>query len=198
MKRNTKDEHCDCMCHREGAIVRHIISCCDLCYQKFLTPDSVLIESAYKFLLEGLEEKKTNIEATKDSKKRIFKVGLDVHGIASNDPEFFSALSKLIIDAGWELHVISGRSLKKGLEEELEQYKISYTHIFSIVDYHEKQGTSIRYDENGGPWIDNEAWNRTKGDYCEREQIDFHLDDSDIYGKYFSTSFAQAIIKKRK
>lgn len=195
MKNNTKEKHCDCHCHREGMECRHMFPCCDLYYQKFLTPDGSLIESAYTFLLTDLEEK---VPSKKDSKKRKFKFGLDIHGIANTDPEFFSEYSKMIVDRGHELHIITGRSEKKGAKKELKDYNISYTHFFSIVDYHEKKGTDIRYDENGGPWIDNEAWNRTKGEYCEREKIDFHLDDSDVYGKYFNTSFAQAIIKKRK
>lgn len=57
------------------------------------------------------------------------------------------------------------------------------------MDYHEKLGTKINYDKNGDPWIDPELWDKTKAEYCQREKITLHIDDSPVYGKHFKTPF---------
>jgi hypothetical protein len=64
-----------------------------------------------------------------------------------------------------------------------------------LADYHKEKGVELLYDDNGNPWIDDETWNQTKAEICEKENIDFHIDDSPIYGKYFKTPYAQIIIK---
>ena|ERR1035437_1038883 len=130
-------------------------------------------------------------------KKRL-KFSFDIHGVIDHYPEMFAELSRIIVEAGHSMYICTGKHLKDGVEKELKDCGITYTHLFSIADYHKEKGTAIRYDEKETPWIDDEMWNRTKGDFCEREQIDFHLDDSAVYGKYFTTPFAHAIIKKRK
>lgn len=33
-------EVCDCDCHRVDMIVRHIVACCDVCYQQYITADN--------------------------------------------------------------------------------------------------------------------------------------------------------------
>ena len=62
---------------------------------------------------------------------------------------------------------------------------INYTHFFSIVDYQEKMNHNVTWDENGQAWIEINAWNKTKGDYCLEHGIDVMFDDSDEYNKYF-------------
>jgi len=113
------------------------------------------------------------------------KVGIDLHGTIDSDPEYFSRLIKILReDVDSEIHITTG--IKGTLaKEKLEKLGIDYDHLFSITDYHESIGTEITYDENDEPWIDEETWNRTKGDYCEREQIAFHIDDTEAYGKHF-------------
>ena len=51
-------------------------------------------------------------------------------------------------------------------------------------------------DEKGRPWMDDDIWDRTKGDYCKKHQIDFCIDDTERYGDYFETPFAFMKIKK--
>ena len=46
------------------------------------------------------------------------------------------------------------------------------------------------FDEQGRPWVDDELWNKAKGEYAKREGLDLVLDDTEIYKKYFETSFA--------
>lgn len=122
------------------------------------------------------------------------KIGIDIHGVCNKAPKFFSELSRLFVEAGHDIIVITGRMESHGAIEELNELGISYTKFFSIIDYHIKKGSNVTFDENGNPWICDELWNSTKSEICEIENIDFHIDDSSIYGQYFKTPYAQIII----
>ena len=61
--------------------------------------------------------------------------------------------------------------------------------MFSISDYHKEIGTHMWYDNNSEPWVDDLDWDKTKGEYCERNNIDLHIDDTKRYGDYFKTKF---------
>lgn len=123
------------------------------------------------------------------------KIGLDIHGVCDTNPEFFKEMSRLFVDAGHEVIIITGKMKSHGAIDEIKNLGISYTKFFSIADYHKEKGVELLYDDNGNPWIDDETWNQTKAEICEKENIDFHIDDSPIYGKYFKTPYAQIIIK---
>lgn len=124
----------------------------------------------------------------------IVKLGLDLHGVISANPKFFSALSKALVKAGNEVHIITGSHSVEILDE-LKKYDIEYTHLFSIADHHKAKGTIMWYDDNKTPWIDKKLWDMTKAEYCEKEGIHFHLDDSDVYGEHFKTPYAKISVK---
>jgi hypothetical protein len=128
------------------------------------------------------------------NKKPTIKVGLDLHGVISANPKFFSHMSKALILTGAEVHIITGSHSIEILGE-LKKYDVKYTHLFSIADHHRSIGTKMWYDENKTPWIDKGMWEMTKAEYCEKEGIDFHFDDSDIYGEYFKTPYAKISVK---
>ena len=115
------------------------------------------------------------------------KLGIDIHGTIDACPEFFSKFTKQCHDIGVEIHITTGVKITQEVIDQLKEWEVEYDCLFSITDYHESIGTKIDYDERG-PWIDEETWNRTKGDYCEREGIDVHIDDSPLYGKYFKNT----------
>lgn len=124
------------------------------------------------------------------------KIALDIHGVCDVNPKFFSELSKLFIQADHEIHILTGKRVSDGALEELEELGISYTHFFSIADYHISKGTKMWEDEKGNPWLEGEIWDRTKGDYCKENEIDFCIDDTERYGNYFTTPFSFIKIKK--
>ena len=129
---------------------------------------------------------------------RKLKIGFDIHGVIDDKSDVFSALSKILVDSGNEVHVITGSFRTDELEREIkEKHNISYTHFFSILDYHKELGTKIEYDEDGQAWIEGELWDKTKAEYCQRVGIDLHLDDSDSYGDYFLTPYARFYTKDR-
>jgi hypothetical protein len=118
------------------------------------------------------------------------KIGLDFHGVINYMPEFFSFFTKAIIDSGGEVHIITGGLYPEEMEL-IEKYDIKYTKIFSIREYHKEKGTPTfdNHPVHGFPMVSNEEWDKTKGEYCEREGIDLHIDDTMQYQKNFTTPF---------
>lgn len=117
------------------------------------------------------------------------RIGLDFHGVIDAEPELFSKFTQECIKNGWEIHILTGQEDTPELRETIKNYGIHFTHFFSITTYHKELGTKITYDEKGNPWMDESVWNRTKAIYCYSYDIDIHIDDSDIYGKYFDTTY---------
>jgi hypothetical protein len=128
------------------------------------------------------------------------KIGLDLHGIINTHPVFFAELSKLFVEAGHEIHVLTGSHLVDSkIPEELEKYGIKYTHLFSIADYHRENKTNgMWYDTNGDPWVTDEEWDRTKSEYCKRHDISFCIDDTARYANHFETPFGYMSIQMNK
>jgi len=117
------------------------------------------------------------------------RIGLDQHGVLDNIP-FFKVVSELLVEAGHEVHIITGREWKK-IKNELYQNDIyegtHYTHHFSITDHLLELGEDVRWEDENNPWFDDIAWNKVKGEYCEKHKIDIHFDDSEEYAPFFKT-----------
>lgn len=121
-----------------------------------------------------------------------FKIGLDLHGVVTDMPEFFSFFTKAMISAGAEVHIITGGATEDD-KKLLEEYDIRYTHFFSIVDHHRKIGTPTfgKHPKYGFDMISDEEWDKTKADYCREYNITLHIDDTLIYNNYFTTPFCR-------
>lgn len=113
------------------------------------------------------------------------KIAIDIHGAIDVYPRFFSWLTKTLHFLGVEIHITTGVVDSWDLRLQLGQWGIRYDYLFSITSYHKLIGTPIRWDEDGDPWIEETAWNRTKGDYCHRKRINYAIDDTIAYKKYF-------------
>lgn len=116
------------------------------------------------------------------------KFAFDVHGVIDSHPEAFSVIIDSLLQCGHEVHILTGRAYKPA-ERELKNMGIKYTTLFSITDYHESIGTSVEYEDEDNPWIDDELWDRTKADYCREHNIDICFDDTERYAQHFSTPF---------
>jgi len=112
------------------------------------------------------------------------KIGLDIHGVISRKPEMFAVFSRTLLDAGHEVHVITGSALDHA-RKELADYGIEYSHLFSITDHHILMGTEKTHLEEGRPCFSPRIWDKTKAEYCKEVGIHLHLDDSLEYAKYF-------------
>lgn len=127
-----------------------------------------------------------------ESNSKRIKIGCDIHGVIDSLPEVFAFLSKAVVDAGGEFHVLTGSKVEQA-KEELKKYNITYTHLFSIQEYHEELGTPTKgtHPKYGFPMIDDHEWDLTKGDYCRKHNISLHIDDTLIYNDNFTTPFAR-------
>ena len=123
------------------------------------------------------------------------KVGLDIHGVIDTYPDLFSYISERLIRCKWEVHIITGQEKEKALPQVLEA-KVSYTHFYSIVDYHREQGTHMWQDEKGTWWMGPDYWLSSKGDYCKREEIDVHFDDSVEYAQFMPETCNFVLVSK--
>ena len=64
---------------------------------------------------------------------------------------------------------------------------ICFTEVRSVLDYHRSIGTKIWEDDNG-LWMDNDTWNRTKGEFAKELDLDIHFDDTKRYFEYFPST----------
>jgi len=118
-------------------------------------------------------------------------ISFDYHGVCDANPMIFSLLTKVLMDSGNDVYIITGRMKKDNLEKDLIELGISFTRIFSIIDYNVDKGNPVRFDEKGEPWIEDELWKKTKAEICREQKVDLHIDDSDDYEKYFTTPYAR-------
>jgi len=124
----------------------------------------------------------------------MFKLGLDFHGVIDKYPELFSVLSNLVFGTGNKVYIITGHKDTPELRTDLEKYGIKYNEIISIIDYHERIGSHVWYDERG-PWIDADLWNVGKAELCKKYDINLMIDDSEMYGQYFTGKTKYLLLK---
>lgn len=131
----------------------------------------------------------------------MYKLGLDIHGVITDDKDSLKWLANAVTFMKGEVHIISGPPIKV-IMEELRQLgftkDVHYTHVFSIVDHNIAIGSNVTFDENGHAWTDEYTWDKTKADYCLREGINLHIDDSDQYGYFFKTPYARFFSKNKR
>lgn len=128
-----------------------------------------------------------------DRKNRghIIKIGIDIHGMIDNNPDFFATLTTTLVENGHQVFIMTGSEITQALIAELRGYGIMWTHLFSIADYYKnKPDVQMWRDEQGRPWVDKVLWNKAKGQYAAEQGLDLVLDDSQEYAEYFTTSFA--------
>lgn len=114
------------------------------------------------------------------------KFGFDIHGVLDTYPEVYGAMTQALVAAGHEVHVITGAVWTQKENDRLKGFGIEWTHFFSITTYHEELGDVEVKWVDGKPYMDADAWNCTKADYCRDNNICWLIDDSPVYGKYFS------------
>jgi len=117
------------------------------------------------------------------------KIGLDLHGTIDHCPDFFSILSELFVSNGGEVHIITGSRETDEVHEELKELGIVYTDFFSITDQLLFEGLEHTINEDGTYNFDSDKWDAVKGAYASLVELDFHIDDTAIYGDYFKTPF---------
>jgi len=124
------------------------------------------------------------------------KLGLDFHGIIDAYPEQFAAIATGIMATGGDVYIITGNPNTEAFKAELSACGFhlgsQYNHIFSIQAYLEQKKCEYIIDSHGNKSFDPVLWNGAKGEYCKINDIDLHIDNDSIYGKYFETPFLLA------
>jgi len=122
------------------------------------------------------------------------KLGLDIHGVIDSNPKSFAFMSQSVISNNGEVHIITGGSWTTELENQLKDYGIRWTSHFSVYDYLLDSGIdsigTIQFpDGTIQEKFDYDLWDTIKAGYCKSNKIDLHIDDTEVYSKYFTTPF---------
>lgn len=115
------------------------------------------------------------------------KIGIDFHGVMNVHPDFFRELAAEALQDGIKVYIISGGP-REVIRRYLEERQIKYTELWCIYDYFE-QCSEIEYLPDGSFHVDDRLWNAAKAEFCKKENICLHIDDSMIYGRDFSTPY---------
>lgn len=115
------------------------------------------------------------------------KIGVDFHGVINTNPMFFKKFCELAIKQNIEVHIVSGGP-REDIIEFLTLHQIKYDYLWCIYDYFEAK-EEVVYGSDGSFHVEDEAWNEAKALYCRQNNINVQIDDSLIYGKYFTTPY---------
>lgn len=114
------------------------------------------------------------------------KIGLDYHGVIDNNPDYFADVCREAHNRGHLIYVISGAP-KAAITSKLQSSQMPYDFVFSILDYCLVMG-KIEQTATGIMINDND-WNKAKAEFCKRDNIDLHIDDSTIYCRFFDNRY---------
>ena len=116
-----------------------------------------------------------------------YKIGIDFHGVITENPSFFCNFTKAARSRGWKIHIISGGPYQK-VKDYLDEQNIEYDQIFALVDYFAEKG-KVKFEEDGSFEVEKDLWNTAKSKYCSENAVNIQIDDSPEYGVSFSTPF---------
>ena len=130
------------------------------------------------------------------------KLGLDLHGVLDDLPRNMKMLMEVVVRSGGEVHRLTGSTIEKARKELSDlgfEYRIHFTHVMGLPDWLEERGcTSVGVDPiYGNKMYSDEDWYEGKALYCQKAQIDLHLDDTTEYGEHFTTPFARLWTKNK-
>jgi len=114
----------------------------------------------------------------------LMKIGFDFHNVINTNYEYFSNLIKKYRNYGYEIHIITGSSIVD-LYPTLLYWDIQYDVYFSISDWCLAHSRTVKVRDDGHVFDNDDIWNNAKAEYCMRDGIDIHIDDSMIYRETF-------------
>ena len=123
------------------------------------------------------------------------RVSLDFHGVINSNPEFFRELADLWRRTGYLIYVVSGGPADY-IAAYLQEQRIAYDRLWCIFDYFNAR-EKVKVEADGSFYIDDNLWNAAKGKFCAAECVGLHLDDSKVYGQYFTTPYVRFATKEQ-
>jgi len=116
------------------------------------------------------------------------KIGLDYHGVLDKYPKFFKLFIEAMKAKEHVIYIITGAKLEDFTQDTLVR-GITYDYFYSITDDFSNTNLPHEIDKNGNICFDAILWNTAKASYCQKNEIDIMIDDSEIYGIYFKTPY---------
>jgi hypothetical protein len=126
-----------------------------------------------------------------------YKIGIDYHGVITHRPQLWKFLLNGVLMQGGEVHIITGGTLERGANtnpiiDKLKEWDIPYTDIHSVYDYLIKTNAptieGVRYFPDGTTQkkYADPVWDKVKGYMATQLGLDIHIDDTEVYGDYFT------------
>lgn len=130
------------------------------------------------------------------------KIGIDLHGVITDDPHFWQHFSSKMRRAGHTVCVISGPSARTVWDElgSLYSYDCAadiFNQVYSVVDWLKNNDFKMWEDPDKPDhwWTDEKDWNAAKGRMCEQYGIDIIFDNSPEYEEYMPDTTKFVLIK---
>ena len=114
-------------------------------------------------------------------------IGLDYHGVINKNFSYFSKFCAEARYRGHKIFIITGGPQPK-IRQQLQNNNISYDFIFAISDYYQALGQTKQISD-GSFIVPEHLWNMAKGEFCRKNNINFHIDDNLKYSQWFTTPF---------
>jgi len=118
------------------------------------------------------------------------KIGIDFHGVITDDSDFWLERLKEWDSFGHDIHLMTGARWQTFIDECCTLgYKVPYTTFFSISDFILKHyPDKVNIDNPDHPHIeDKKLWDRAKAEYARYHNLDLVIEDTESYIKYFTT-----------
>lgn len=132
-------------------------------------------------------------------KTAITKIGLDIHGLIDKQIEYWAQLTQVLRARWWEVHILTGTRFSNEILDQLNEWEIGYSHVFSISSYlDESDNELLPRSTPSNPWYSDKAWDEAKGLYCKEFNVPWHMDDTERYYKHFETGFAVVKTNEKK
>ena len=102
------------------------------------------------------------------------RIGLDIDGTITADPELFARVSRNWLDVGREVHIVSSRSPEARPETlaELKQLGVGYTALYLLPHYSAAQTLCPHAELD---WYHRHLW--LKVDYALKQGVTHFVDD---------------------
>jgi hypothetical protein len=118
------------------------------------------------------------------------RIGLDIDGVITADPNRFADLSKRLIELTADVRIVTSRSAqsRKDTEQELEKYGVNYSELYLLPAISQAQSLCPHTRLN---WFEKYLWQKV--DYALTWNLTHFVDDDAAVEKLF-VMFAPSIL----
>lgn len=127
------------------------------------------------------------------------KVGIDLHGVIDDNPEFFDIiLSRMSLNDA-EVHIVSGPPKADIIAELVKlgfKKGVHYKDAHSVVDFLKESGIKMWQDNRGRWWTNDDDWWDSKAKMCDKLSLKWMLDDKERYKPAFKNIKTEFVLYK--